>query len=135
MSAELDIGQIPDRPTTPSTSSEVSQQYSEAKPRVTRDEDLADGETKPASESNSEAKSPAAAGGTEDAPRKKNKRPTVDYVRPEVAPNKVRNRPSRPTPHSIDSRLLLLSRINFLLRLSMRSWSVCVSKMTEFASR
>jgi len=91
MSGELDIGQIPDRPATPSTSSEMSQQDPEAKPRVARDEDLVDGETKPPSENDSEAKSPTAAGGTDDAPRKKNKRPTVDYVRPEATPSKVRS--------------------------------------------
>jgi hypothetical protein len=91
MSGGLDIGQIPDRPATPSTSSEMSQPDDEAKPRVTRDEDLADGETKPDAESNPEAKSPTAAGGTEDAPRKKNKKPAVDYVRPEISPNKVRS--------------------------------------------
>jgi len=91
MSGELDIGQIPDRPATPSTSSEMSEQGPEAKPRVARDEDLADGETKPPSENDSEAKSPTATGGTDDAPRKKNKRPTVDYVRPEATPSKVRS--------------------------------------------
>lgn len=95
MSGELDIGQIPDRPATPSTSSETSNKEGNAKPRVNRDEDVADGESKPTavdaqpgkSDSAAPPKSPEAASG--DAARKKGKKPTVDYVRPDVAPNQV----------------------------------------------
>lgn len=97
MSGQLDIGQIPDRPATPSTSSEASQHSGDAKARVVRDEDVADGETKPESsspaaedEADAEGKSDPAAGG-EGAPRKKGKKPAVDYVRPDVTANKVRH--------------------------------------------
>lgn len=134
MSRELDIGQIPDRPVTPSTSSEMSQQDAEAKPRVTRDEDLVDGEARSDAD-NPEAKSPTAAGGTEDTPRKKNKKPAGDYVRPEITPNKVRVHIFENIYVRSTNRLWLLSRTNYPMRLSMRSWSVCALRMIKSARR
>lgn len=123
MSGELDIGQIPDRPATPSTSSETSNNGGNVKPRVNRDEDVADGESKPTdvdaqpgkSDSTS-PKTPEAATG--DAARKKGKKPAVDYVRPDVAPNQVStlntipSMPSTATVPYLNTFSLLFVRIN-----------------------
>lgn len=95
MSGGLDIGQIPDRPTTPSSSSQASQYDGDAKARVIRDEDVADGETKPSkSTGNGDddaevGEKTAAASDSPSAPKKKAKKPAVDYVRPDAGPNKV----------------------------------------------
>lgn len=87
--ATLEVGSAPDRPSTPSSDEDETHQRA---PRVVRDEDLADGEEKPASTvdtSNSSPTSPPAR--SERTPREKapaaaaTPRPVkATYVRPET---------------------------------------------------
>lgn len=127
MSGELDIGQIPDRPATPSTSSESSRADGDVKPRANREEDVTDGEAKPSDEPQDGKSEPTSKSqdGTGAAPRKKAKKPVVDYVRPDISPNKASRTPTslQLTPHLI---FLSRRRTNYLLKLWTRLWRKCV---------